>query len=108
MENLKSQLEPHYARLEQSGRELLAIYRGANELARETPAPTRWQDEFEITAPSTESFHMPTIYDVSKIVERAQDSLPEMMSAINDECSNAIDNLELLGNIDTNKPGAVI
>jgi hypothetical protein len=105
MDHLKSQLAPHFSRLEQSGRELLAIYREANASTRNTPPPVRWQSEYELTTLNTDSFHMPPVYDVSQIVERAQKSLPKMMAAINDECSNAIDKLELLGTIDVNKHG---
>ncbi|MBM9515096.1 hypothetical protein [Desulfogranum marinum] len=99
MEHLKSQLVPHFARLEQSARELLAIYREANVLTRDTPPPARWQCEYELAVLETNSLHMPTVHDVSQIVEMAQEALPKMMAAINDECSNAIDKLELLGTI---------
>ena len=96
MEHIKSQLESYLTGLEQSGRELLSMYREANESTRNTPSPARWQNEYTITPSRMDSFQMPPFHDVSEIVEKMRKSLPDIINTINNECSSAMAELELI------------
>ena len=96
MKNIKLQIKPHFSRLEQSARELLTIYRDSNKAERSTPSPKRWEEQYTISYPDLDAFHIPTEIDIANIVNKAQEELPKMMDEINKECDKAISEIESL------------
>ena len=99
MDNLKSQIKPYFSRLEQNGRELLTIYRDASASTRLTASPNRWQREFVLPMPDLNSFQIPSIINVSSVLNKARNELPEMTKNINKECSDAINSLVPLSSL---------
>ena len=101
MNRLKSQIEPHFSRLEQAARELLVIYRDANKESRKTPSPQRWEKEYNLDRPNLDSFSIPSAIDVSDVLARARKETPDIIKGINEEYDKTIDQIQTLESINS-------